>query len=61
VRVCGDGHAALFNWDYEKYWAGEFEVPMTEILAASTLEYERWMDAADRDDASAALRQGLAP
>jgi len=32
LRVRGDGEAALTEWDRDKYWAGEFTIPLEETL-----------------------------
>lgn len=32
VRIRGDGEMALRDWDRDKYWAGEFTVPLRDVL-----------------------------
>ncbi|MBN2448137.1 MAG: hypothetical protein JXO22_15515 [Phycisphaerae bacterium] len=32
IRVRGDGEMALTDWAYDKYWSGEFTVPLEEII-----------------------------
>ena len=32
IRVRGDGEMALTDWAYDKYWAGEFTVPLEDII-----------------------------
>lgn len=31
IRIRGDGRAALADWHRDKYWAGEFTVPLVDI------------------------------
>jgi len=33
LRVRGDGEMALTDWDRDQYWAGEFTLPLSEVLA----------------------------
>ena len=32
LRIRGDGEMALRDWDRDKYWAGEFTVPLSDVL-----------------------------
>ena len=32
IRIRGDGEMALRDWDRDKYWAGEFTVPLCAVL-----------------------------
>jgi hypothetical protein len=33
IRVRGDGEMALTDWDRDQYWAGEFTLPLSDVLA----------------------------
>jgi hypothetical protein len=32
LRVRGDPESALYDWDMPRYWAGEFTVPLAEVI-----------------------------
>jgi hypothetical protein len=32
LRVRGDGEMALTDWDRDQYWAGEFTLPLSDVL-----------------------------
>lgn len=32
LRIRGDGEMALTDWDRDKYWAGEFTIPLEQTL-----------------------------